>query len=189
MNWRTKIVDQYNYDSLMFSRGDAIGQLSEMDAVSNNLRAAGIMTDEELVARAVQASGARPIIITVLPVDRPVFPDAQSRVKALDAEIRGMAKKQGVTLLDAAGRFLKTHPLSALFRHADGREDAVHPSDAGYRLLARLATSDLDSPVSEEVSQKRPHQQTGFSNHARVLPLYTGPTGITVRSTGEHAPR
>jgi hypothetical protein len=131
MNWRTKIVDQYNYDSLMFSRRDAIGQLSEMDAVSNNLRAAGIMTDEELVARAVQASGARPIIITVLPVDRPVFPDAQSRVKALDAEIRGMAKKQGVTLLDAAGRFLKTHPLSALFRHADGREDGVHPSDAG----------------------------------------------------------
>jgi lysophospholipase L1-like esterase len=102
------------------STSDIVGNLSEM-------------------ARSVQASGGRPIIFTVLPVDRPVFPDAQAKVLALDTAIRVMAKHQGVHVIDVAARFQKNHPVSALFRHSDGSEDGAHPNDVGYKLLARLA--------------------------------------------------
>jgi lysophospholipase L1-like esterase len=90
------------------------------------------------MAESVRASGARPVILTVLPVDRTVFPDAESKVEALNAAIRTMAKQQHLQVIDAAARFLGHRPLSVLFRHADGREDGVHPNDAGYRLLAYL---------------------------------------------------
>jgi hypothetical protein len=40
----------------------------------------------------VRASGARPIILTVLPVDRKVFPGAQSKVTALNNAIKATAK-------------------------------------------------------------------------------------------------
>lgn len=90
------------------------------------------------MAKSCQASGARLIILTVLPVDRPVFPDAQSKVQALDAAIRAIAHRQGVAVIDPSARFHSHHPLSSLFRHVDGREDGVHPNDTGYRLLAAL---------------------------------------------------
>jgi lysophospholipase L1-like esterase len=98
------------------SSSDIVGNLSQM-------------------AQSVQASGARPMILTVLPVDRPVFPDAQSKVNALDTAIRAMAKRRSITVIDAAARFRSHHPLSACFRHGDGREDGVHPNDTGYRVL------------------------------------------------------
>jgi lysophospholipase L1-like esterase len=95
------------------------------------------------MARAAQQAGARPLIITVLPVDRPVFVDAQVKVQALNSGIRAMGKQQGVQVIDAAVGFLSHRPMSPLFRHAYGPEDGVHPSDAGYRLLARMAAARL----------------------------------------------
>jgi lysophospholipase L1-like esterase len=97
------------------------------------------------VAKSCRAFGALPIILTVLPVDRPVFLGAASKVRALDAAIRVMAKQQDVQIVAAAARFRSRHPLSMLFRHSDGREDGVHPNDAGYRLLAKLAARGLNS--------------------------------------------
>jgi lysophospholipase L1-like esterase len=93
------------------------------------------------MAQAAKASGARPVLLTVLPVDRPVFTDAQSRVDALDTAIRTIAQHQGVSVVDAAPRFRSHHPLSRLFRHSDGREDGVHPNDVGYRLLASIVST------------------------------------------------
>jgi lysophospholipase L1-like esterase len=95
------------------------------------------------MARAAQEAGARPVIITVLPADRQVFPDAEVKVQALNVGIRAMGKQQRVEVIDAAVAFLSHRPMSALFRHADGREDGVHPSDAGYRLLGRMAAAGL----------------------------------------------
>jgi lysophospholipase L1-like esterase len=95
------------------------------------------------MARSAQASGARPLIMTVLPVDRPVFPGVQSKVVALDTAIRAMGKHQNVQIIDTAARFLNHRPLSTLFRHSDGREDGVHPNDAGYRVLALLVANAL----------------------------------------------
>jgi lysophospholipase L1-like esterase len=89
------------------------------------------------MARAVKASGGRPLLLTVLPVDRPVFPDARSKVSALNSAIRTMAKRQGVTLVDVASQFQSQHPLATLFRHSNGREDGVHPNDSGYWLSAK----------------------------------------------------
>lgn len=97
------------------------------------------------MARTVRASGARPILLTVLPVDRPVFSDAQSKVNALNVAIRAMAKRQDVKVVDAEARFRRHHPPSTLFRHSDGREDGVHPNDAGYRVLAREVARALKS--------------------------------------------
>jgi lysophospholipase L1-like esterase len=101
------------------SVGDIVGNLSQM-------------------ARSVRATGPRTIIITVLPVDRSVFPDTQSKVDALNTAIRAMANRRGVTVVNAVARFHSHHPLSALFRHGDGREDGLHPDDTGYRVLAVL---------------------------------------------------
>jgi lysophospholipase L1-like esterase len=95
------------------------------------------------MVRSVKSSGARPILVTVLPVDRPVFPDAQSKVNALNRAIHAMAKSQGVRVVDAAETFRSHHPLSAVFRHSDGREDGVHPNDTGYRVLAVLVYQEL----------------------------------------------
>jgi lysophospholipase L1-like esterase len=44
------------------------------------------------MAEYVRASGARPIILTVLPVDRKVFPGAQSKVTSLNNAIKATAK-------------------------------------------------------------------------------------------------
>jgi acyl-CoA thioesterase I len=106
---------------------------------------ADVVGNLSAMARSVQASGAHAIFITVLPVDRPVFPDVQAKVRALNAAIRAMAKQQGVVVADAAARFRNHRPLSGLFRHADGREDGVHPNDAGYQVLAGLAAAVLAS--------------------------------------------
>jgi hypothetical protein len=38
---------------------------------------------------------------------------------------------QDIQIVDAAAQFRSNRPLAALFRHADGREDGVHPNDAG----------------------------------------------------------
>jgi lysophospholipase L1-like esterase len=54
-----------------------------------------------------------------------------------------MGEQQHVQVIDGAVAFLRHQPMSALFRHADGREDGVHPNDAGYRLLAGLAEAYL----------------------------------------------
>jgi hypothetical protein len=72
----------------------------------------------------------------VLPVDRPIFPDAQRTVAALDTAIRSLAHQPGVRVLDASTSFLARHPLSRLFRHSGGREVSLHPNDTGYRVLA-----------------------------------------------------
>ena len=100
--------------------------------------------------------GARPIVLTVLPVDRAVFPHAQSKVDALNTAIRRMAKHHHVRLIDSAARFLHHRPLSSLFRHADGRDDGIHPNDAGYRVLAGAAATGLGS-----------HQANDSKHHCR----------------------
>jgi lysophospholipase L1-like esterase len=97
------------------------------------------------MAKSVQVSGARPVLVTVLPVDRPVFPDAHSKVGALNTAIRAMGKQSGVRMIDPAARFLGRHPLSRLFRHAHGQENGVHPNDAGYQVFARTAATSLRS--------------------------------------------
>lgn len=104
-----------------------------------------IVGNIERMALSFKEFGARPIILTVPPVDGPVFPDAQRKVKALNTAIRTMAKHRGVQVIDSAARFLEHRPLSRLFRHADGQEDGVHPNDAGYRVLARSAATALSS--------------------------------------------
>lgn len=88
------------------------------------------------MVHAVKASGAQPILLTVLPVDRPVFSHAQKKVDTLNVAIQAMAWHEAVTFVDVAALFQTERPRSRLFRHADGREDGVHPNDAGYRLLA-----------------------------------------------------
>lgn len=106
-----------------------------------NRSQADITGNLSLMARSVQDAGARPIILTVLPIDRPVFADAASKARSLDIAIRSMARQQGLTLVDTAAQFSAHKPISQLFRHADGREDGVHPNDAGYRVLAETVSA------------------------------------------------
>jgi lysophospholipase L1-like esterase len=78
-----------------------------------------------------------PVLVTVLPLDGARWRQVDPAVSELNGQIRAMARTRGVRVVDANRRFSSRQPLSALFRHADGREDGLHPNDAGYRLLAQ----------------------------------------------------
>jgi hypothetical protein len=74
----------------------------------------------------VRASSARAIVFTVLPVDCPIFPDAASKVKALNGAIRAVAKQQHVRVIDVLPGFSAT----ALSRHS-----FVMPSDEKMKYI------------------------------------------------------
>jgi len=80
----------------------------------------------------VRLSGARPVLLTVLPNDGPRWRYLAARIRALNAILRTEAHAAHLTLIDTEAAFAAHHPLSAFFRHSDGREDGLHPNDTGY---------------------------------------------------------
>jgi lysophospholipase L1-like esterase len=59
------------------------------------------------------------------------------------ALFRRPANVAHLTVVDSAATFAAHKPLSAFFRHGDGREDGLHPNDTGYRVLAVLVYQSL----------------------------------------------
>jgi lysophospholipase L1-like esterase len=90
------------------------------------------------MAALVHASGARPILLTVLPPDGPQWASLARRVAVLDGLLLAGAKADHVTVVDSAAVFAARKPPAVFFRRKDGRDDGLHPNDVGYRVLAVL---------------------------------------------------
>ena len=86
----------------------------------------------------IRQSGARPILLTVLPLEGPQWTPLAGKVEVLNELLRAGAKADHVTVVDSAAAFAVHKPFAAFFRHQDGREDGLHPKDIGYRVLAVL---------------------------------------------------
>ena len=90
------------------------------------------------MATLIRQAGARPVLLTVLPNDGPRWRPLAGRIGSLNTMLRRIGNRTHFTLVDSAATFTAHKPLAAFFRHDDGREDGLHPNDAGYRVLAVL---------------------------------------------------
>jgi acyl-CoA thioesterase I len=88
------------------------------------------------MATLIRQSDARPVLLTVLPNDGPRWRYLAARIGSLNSMIRRKGHAAHFTVVDTAATFAAQKPLSAFFRHSDGREDGLHPNDTGYRVLA-----------------------------------------------------
>ncbi len=95
------------------------------------------------MAAMIRESGARPILLTVIPTDGPHWTRLASRIKVLNGLLRAGARSDHVTLADTAAAFAAHKPLAGFFRQSDGRGDGLHPNDSGYRVLAVLVYQEL----------------------------------------------
>lgn len=86
------------------------------------------------ILRHVKAARSLPFLATLPPPntgwsdDAP--PEREARVAEVNAQIRALAKAEGAVLVDLERAFLEAGERRRLF------SDAVHPSDAGYDLIA-----------------------------------------------------
>jgi hypothetical protein len=86
----------------------------------------------------IRQSGARPILLTVLPNDGPRWRSLVVPIESFNSMLRRQANAVHVSVVDTATTFAAHKPLAAFFRHNGGREDGLHPNDTGYRVLAVL---------------------------------------------------
>ena len=90
------------------------------------------------MATLIRQASARPILLTVLPPDGPRWASLAGHIEVLNGLLRAGARADHVTVVDSAATFAARKPLAAFYRQRDGREDGIHPNDAGYRVLAVL---------------------------------------------------
>jgi lysophospholipase L1-like esterase len=91
-------------------------------------------------------AGAFPVVGTIPPVNPSYLDkDAAARndwVKAMNDQVRAMAKQQGAPVADVHAEFLKQASLPPLFT------DFLHPNDAGFQLIARAFFGAITQPIS-----------------------------------------
>jgi lysophospholipase L1-like esterase len=90
------------------------------------------------MATLIRQSGGQPVLLTVLPNDGPRWASLARRITSLNTMLRRKGKAAQLNIIDSAATFAAHKPLTAFFRHGDGREDGLHPNDTGYRILAVL---------------------------------------------------
>jgi lysophospholipase L1-like esterase len=106
------------------------------------------------MVRDVKGRQGLPLLGTIIPGNPNYLETQPARnqwVAAMDARIRDLAREEGALLVDLEAAFLRAPSLPALFA------DHVHPSDAGYEVMAQAffdaivrpptAASDFGGPV------------------------------------------
>jgi lysophospholipase L1-like esterase len=92
---------------------------------------------------AVRGRQGLPVLATIIPAN-PAFLESQPArnqwVAAMDVRIRDLAAAEGVLLADLEAAFLRAPSLPPLFA------DHVHPSDAGYEVMAQAFFEALTRP-------------------------------------------
>lgn len=86
------------------------------------------------MVRDVKGRQGLPVLATIIPAN-PAHsfnpPERNPWVSAMDARIREMARAEGAVVADLEAAFLREPSVPALFT------DHVHPSDAGYEVMAQ----------------------------------------------------
>jgi lysophospholipase L1-like esterase len=91
----------------------------------------GVVDNLREVVRRVQGKGAWPILATLIPSNPALSPGRNDWNAAVNAQIKAMAAQEGTVVADLFAAFQGAAASPSLFA------DHVHPSDAGYDLIAR----------------------------------------------------
>lgn len=98
------------------------------------------------ILRAVKAAGSLPCLATIPPVnegfDQRAPPERNAWVAGVDEQIRALAAEEGALLVDVHAAFRAQPDAKALFT------DHVHPSEAGFDLIARTFFEALAHPTA-----------------------------------------
>jgi lysophospholipase L1-like esterase len=86
------------------------------------------------MVEASHPSRTTPVLATLLPTGDPRI---NAEMATVNAGIRDLAGSTKTALVDAQAAFAAVHRFETLYRQPDGSMDAIHPNDAGYRLLAQ----------------------------------------------------
>ena len=93
-----------------------------------------IVTNLKSMVQQVRAFGSLPCLVTLIPAnvgfDDKAPPERNVWVRQVNDLIRNLARQERVLVIDAGDVFFKQPSLAPLY------VDHVHPSDAGYRILA-----------------------------------------------------
>jgi len=110
------------------------------------------------------AKGARtlPVVSTIIPPNPSQTPPERNEwVVAMNEKIKALARQEGAALADSYGAFTRAGNLPSLFF------DHVHPSDAGYQLIAgAFFTAIARSPTAAGAGWETPmlfEEPTGTS--------------------------
>jgi lysophospholipase L1-like esterase len=82
------------------------------------------------MVRDVKGRQGLPVLGTIIPANPAIQPERNPWVSAMDGRIRDLAREEGALLVDLEAAFLRAPSVPALFT------DHVHPSDAGYEVMA-----------------------------------------------------
>ena len=98
------------------------------------------------IVRAVRGAQSLPLLATIPPcnvgMDDRCPASRQEWIHDMDELIRPMAREEGAVVVDLEAAFLAHPPLSALF------VDHIHPSDAGYELIASEFFAAITRPAA-----------------------------------------
>jgi lysophospholipase L1-like esterase len=100
------------------------------------------------IVLSARGSQSLPVLSTIIPANPESFqqPDRNEWVAAMDERIRALAREMNVPLADPQALFLKDASPERLFA------DHVHPSDAGYELMAQAFFTALATPGEASAS-------------------------------------
>lgn len=119
---------------------------------------AGTLADIEAMLTALTATGARVVTFTfpdiggVTPIARPL----SARIRTMNAEMRTLAARHGVTLVDF-------EPVAATTHRLVWAEDRLHLSPLGHHLVARAIADTLEIPGADSSwRQPLPPENRGF---------------------------
>jgi len=102
------------------------------------------------IGLAVQAAGAEPFLATVIPRWKATADPANQITKSLNKSIRQLAKNRGWTLVDEEANF--SNHLGA-----DLYSDELHPSQAGYQLMAEEWAAAIASYPRSQIDLVHPY--------------------------------
>jgi lysophospholipase L1-like esterase len=107
------------------------------------------------MVRDVKGRQGIPVLGTIIPANPAILetqPDRNQWVAAMDARIREMARAEGAVVADLEAAFLRESSLPRLFA------DHVHPSDAGYEVMAQAFFEAITQPATAASSAAEPRR-------------------------------
>jgi lysophospholipase L1-like esterase len=96
------------------------------------------------MVRDVKGRNGLPVLATIIPTNplrTDMNPQRNEWVSGMAVRIRELARAEGAVLADLEAAFLRAPSLSALFT------DHVHPSDAGYEVMAQTFFEAITQPA------------------------------------------